>query len=109
MPGTCFYLPRDQGVQNPAGGGGVRYFGTSYRIPASQQGSMHQLEWEVSPDELLCPIARAVGAEGTWVPEPNGVVERFDTIDRETGDLIVTYRIPFRAAAPADRDALEGG
>lgn len=104
MAGTCFYLPRDQGVQNPAGGGGIRYYGTSYRIPASQQGSMHQLEWEVSPKELLAPIAEAA-AEARWVPEPDGVVERFDTIDRETGDLIVTYRIPFRAA---ESDATEG-
>jgi len=99
MAGACFYLPRDQGVQNPAGGGGIRYFGTSYRIPASQQGSMHQIEWEVSPNELLSSIAPGLEGGGggrRWAPEPDGVVERFDTIDRETGDLIVTYRVPFR-------------
>lgn len=106
MAGTCFYLPRDQGVQHPAGGRGVRYYGTSYRIPASQQNTMHQLEWEVSPDELLAPIAEAAAREGRWEPEPGGVVERFDTMDRETGELIVTYRIPFREAG-AD-EAMEG-
>jgi len=89
-----FYQPSDRGLHNPAGHKAVRYYGTTYRVPASAHNTIQQLEWEKSPREIVHPITLRDGT--VLQPDPNGVIERTDTLDTDTGDLLVTYRIPYQ-------------
>ncbi len=93
MAPTVFYQPSDRGMHNPTGDPAVTYYGTTYRVPASAFNTVQQLEWEQTPDELARPVTRADGA--ILKPDPQGIIERTDTLDPETGDLLVTYRIPY--------------
>jgi hypothetical protein len=92
MGGALIYQPTDCGLINTAGRQ-VRYYGTTYRVPASAHNTIQQLEWERSPHEIAHPITRDDGS--TLVPDPEGAIERTDTLDADTGDLLVTYRVPY--------------
>jgi hypothetical protein len=94
MTTNVFYQSTDRGMGNINGAAPVTYYGVSYRIPRSEHNTIRQLEWELPPRELLVPVTTNDGVELT--PDIDGIVERFDTLDRETGDLIVTYRVPYQ-------------
>lgn len=92
MGGALIYQPTDCGLMSTPGRT-IRYYGVIYRIPASVHNTIQQLEWERSPHEIAPPITRGDGA--MLVPDPEGAIERTDTLDAETGDLLVTYRVPY--------------
>lgn len=94
MNGIVYYQPTTRGLHNPDGEAPIRYFGKVYRIPASQHGSLQQIEWELTPGELRGDITAPDGTTHESV-EP-GIIERFEVIDRESGDVWVMYRIPFQ-------------
>jgi len=94
MPGTVLYHPTHSGTQTSADDRPVTYLGTSYRIPASAFNTIQQLEWERPPRELVQAVTLNDGRR--FSPDQDGIIERFDTIDQATGDVIVTYRIPCR-------------
>lgn len=96
MSGIVLYHPTDSGTQSLADDRPLTYVGTSYRIPASAFNTIQQLEWERPPRELLRPVTLGDGRR--LEPDPSGIIERFDTVDQETGDVIVTYRIPCRGS-----------
>jgi len=95
MSGTVFYQPTDRGFSDPMGMTSLRYCGVTYRVPNCDHNTMRQLEWEQPPNELLDPIELPDGTQ--LEPDTEAVIERFETIDRDNGDLLVTYRIPCRA------------
>ncbi len=95
MGGALLYQTTDRGWTNPSGERHVVYYGTTYRIPASAHNTIQQLEWERNPTELCHDITLEDGT--TLTPDPSGIVERTDTFDAETGDLLVTYRVPYVA------------
>lgn len=81
----------------------IRYFGVVKRIPvgafpstSGRLAAMH-MEW----DETLASVRRdlpatlPVSMQG-WEPIPDVVVERYEAFDRETGDLLVFWRVPCR-------------
>ncbi len=94
MNGFVLYQTADRGFADPRGERGLSYVGVTYRIPRCDHDTIRQLEWERPPHELIEPICRDDGS--TLLPEPDAVIERFDTVDRDTGDMLVMYRIPCR-------------
>lgn len=81
----------------------VRYFGVVKRVPVaafpkSPEGMKRmRLEWDESPDGMRreLPSSLPVSMQG-WEPIPNGPVERYEAFDRETGDLLIFWRVPCR-------------
>ncbi len=80
------------------------YVGVSYHIPREkleeaqqvfestqdiQQAQLVILNADISPDTLV----ERVMSHG-YAPVPEAVLERFDTVDSETGDLLVLLRVP---------------
>lgn len=94
--GNVFYLSVGRGITNPDGSRPVAYFGKVYRIPRSEHGTLRQLEWEMTPDDLLADMTRPDGVPIEHVPD--GVVERFEIYDQDSGDVWVMYRVPYQAA-----------
>mgnify|MGYP006307056981 CR=1 FL=1 len=93
MTTAVFYHPTDHGMGNMNGTAPITYYGQSYRIPRSEHNTIRQIEWELPPRELLQPVRLDDGTE--LLPVTEGIVERFDTYDQQSGDLIVTYRVPY--------------
>jgi len=94
MSGAVYYHPTHSGVQTMSDDRPITYLGTSYRIPASAFNTIQQLEWERPPRELVRDVTLDDGR--SFEPDRQGIIERFDTIDDQTGDVIVMYRIPCR-------------
>jgi len=94
--GTVYYQSIDRGLENPAGKQPVRYFGRVFKIPRSAHGNMQQLEWEPSPSELRPPLTSREGDAIESVDR--GVIERFEVVDQESGDVWVMYRVPYELA-----------
>ncbi len=93
MAQCVFYQPADRGVHDPGGDKAITYYGTTYRVPASAYNTIQQMEWERTPREIIHPIELP---DGTILqPDPAGIIERTDTLDADTGDLLVTYRVPY--------------
>jgi len=97
-----YYQPTTRGLANPDGSKPVRYFGTVYRIPRSEHGTIRQLEWETAPRELGHDLHAADGSTLT-TPDKN-ITERFEVIDQQTGDVWVMYRVPYEPSASAGGD-----
>jgi hypothetical protein len=91
--GVVFYQSIDRGLSNPHGDKAISYFGRVFRIPKSEHGTLRQLEWELNPQELLQSPAVDDDAPPTQ-PLADGIIERFEVIDQETGDIWVMYRVP---------------
>lgn len=91
--GVVFYQSVSRGFSNPDGKRPVTYFGKVYRIPKSEHGTLRQLEWELTPDDLLASLPQEGGAAVQQVA--GGIIERFEIYDQETGDVWVMYRIPY--------------
>jgi len=100
--GTVFYQSTDRGLESPTGEHAIRYFGQVFRIPRSAHGTLQQLEWEPSPSELR----RAIASEYDRAVRPmlRGVIERFEIVDQESGDVWVMYRVPYRLTEKAGPD-----
>jgi hypothetical protein len=92
--GLVFYQPAGRGIENPDGQRPVRYFGKCFRIPRSEHGSIRQIEWEPSPADLRDDVDAADGR--TLKAVACGVIERFEIVDRDSGDIWVMYRVPYR-------------
>lgn len=92
MEGTVMYHDTKRGVQNPRGSGGIVYCGVTFRVPRADANTIRRLEWETPPAELTEPIDLPDGRQ--LMPMTRGIIERFESIDRDTGDLLVMYRIP---------------
>ena len=81
----------------------IRYFGVLKRIPVSafprepNQLRALILEWDESVESMRrdLPDSLPVSMQG-WEPLPNSIVERFEAFDRETGDLLVFWRVACR-------------
>ena len=81
----------------------TRYFGVVKRVPVAAFPRKHSnftsmtLEWDESHDELheALPDSLPVSMQG-WEPVPNATIERYEAFDRETGDLLIFWRIPCR-------------
>jgi hypothetical protein len=81
----------------------TRYFGVIKRVPVAAFPRKHSnftsmtLEWDESHDELheALPDSLPVSMQG-WEPVPNATIERYEAFDRETGDLLIFWRIPCR-------------
>lgn len=96
MPhGVVFYQNVTRGIANPDGSQPVQYFGKVFRIPRSEHDTIRQLEWEINPHELLEGVTDRDGR--ALMPLASSVIERLETYDRETGDVLVMYRVPCAA------------
>lgn len=81
----------------------IRYFGVVKRIPRAafprEPGALpgFALEWDESPESVRrdLPSTLPVSMQG-WEPLPDGMVERFEAFDRDSGDLLVFWRVPCR-------------
>ena len=88
-----YYQPVRHGLNNASGDKPIVYYGKAYRVPRSAHGTLQQLEWEIPPKELPMPIKRDDGV--SVHPVQGAVIERFEIVDRDTGDLWVMYRVPY--------------
>jgi len=79
------------------------YYGFSYVVPADKAATD---ERRLIGREVSAKLERYLNGK-EWVGGgevlPGGIIERVETVDIETGDYLVTYRIPFRASGPAPR------
>lgn len=101
----AIHLHVTEGAQTEMfGGTPLLYVGLSYHIPhekieeAQQVYAMTQdlnqaqqviINVDVSPDELVKRVA-----EHGYAPVPGAVLERFDTVDSDSGDMLVLLRVP---------------
>ena len=99
---TRFWQPvtQDHAVPTKAE---IRYFGLVKRIPSSafpkrvEQLASVGMEWDETVLSMRreFPPSLPVSMQG-WEPIPSGTVERYEAFDRETGDLLVFWRVPCR-------------
>lgn len=101
--GAVYYQSTVRGLMNPLGEEPITYLGRVFRIPRSEHGTMHQLEWELAPDELFSERATLPTGEPAE-RVPGCVIERFEIVDPPTGDVLVMYRVPHRAMRDASTD-----
>jgi hypothetical protein len=94
MAKAVLYQSVNRGFSHPDGSEPITYFGVSFRIPRSDHATVRQLEWEVPPAELCETLHLKDGR--TLEPVLDDVIERFETIDQQSGDVLVMYRIPYR-------------
>ena len=98
------YFQVTDGAQSETMGGAMLYVGVTYHIPRAdieeaqkifdithdaekaQQVIAHE---DMDPDRLMKSVT-----ERGFMPVPNAILERFDTIDSETGDILVLLRVP---------------
>ncbi|MFN0177515.1 MAG: hypothetical protein ACKVZ0_01860 [Gemmatimonadales bacterium] len=81
----------------------IRYFGVVKRIPIAafpkrlEQLPSVAMEWDETADGMRrdLPASLPVSMQG-WQPLPTGAVERYEAFDRDTGDLLVFWRVPCR-------------
>ncbi len=81
----------------------IRYFGITKRIPVAAfpktltELRVRALEWDESSESVRrdLPGSLPVSMQG-WEPVPGGTVERYEAFDRDTGDLLVFWRVPCR-------------
>jgi hypothetical protein len=81
----------------------IRYFGLVKRIPAAafpkkiEELPAVTMEWDESAESMRrdFPASLPVSMQG-WEPIPTGSIERYEAFDRETGDLLVFWRVPCR-------------
>jgi hypothetical protein len=81
----------------------IRFFGVVKRVPVGAFPRKHSdframaLEWDESPEALRrdLPPSLPVSMQG-WEPLPGATVERYEAFDRETGDLLIFWRVPCR-------------
>jgi hypothetical protein len=99
------YYPIIEGISTPYTEGedtGVVYFGKTYSIPRSETGGKQQMgEWELSFRELLELVVKPAGEDMVWIPVLGGTIERYETLNPESGEVLVTYRIPCRMVSRA--------
>ena len=81
----------------------VLWAGLQQRIPDREYRPHCMTEWDLSPAELLalCEPWRCGNDRLELVRDL--AIERIVTSDRETGDWLVTWRIPFRLPIEAAR------
>ena len=89
-----------RGQSEQEGARGLVYYGFSYVVPADKAGTDERLALEEEAGRKLESYLSGGAPASCGEVLPGGIVERFDTLDIETGDHIVLYRIPFRAASP---------
>jgi len=54
-------------------------------------------EWDESAETMLQSLPDTLPTSmQSWEPIPNGAVERYEAIDRDTGDMLIFWRIPCR-------------
>ena len=81
----------------------IRFFGVVKRIPVAafprQHGDFKSMasEWDETPDALRedLPKTLPVSMQG-WEPLRNATVERYEAFDRDTGDMLIFWRVPCR-------------
>ena len=58
---------------------------------------LFRMEWDETADRLRneLPATLPISMQG-WEPIPTGRIERLEAFDRESGDLIVFWRVPCR-------------
>ncbi len=93
MAKAVLYQSVNRGFSNPDGSEPITYFGVSFRIPRRDHATIRQLEWEVPPAELCETLHLKDGR--TLKPLLDDVIERFETIDQQSGDVLVMYRVPY--------------
>ncbi|MHB9130126.1 MAG: hypothetical protein ACYDBB_03425 [Armatimonadota bacterium] len=102
-----------EGAQSQMMGGlPLLYVGISYHIPKEEIEEAQRIydetrdparaqqiieQDDVSPDALLKHVS-----EHGFQPLPDAVLERFDTVDSDTGDMLVLLRVPCIPIAAPD-------
>jgi len=81
----------------------LRYFGILKRVPVgafprhSARMATIVTEWDETLEAMRqeLPDTLPTSLQG-WEPVPKGAVERYEAIDRETGELLIFWRVPCR-------------
>ncbi|MEZ4586605.1 MAG: hypothetical protein R2909_09425 [Gemmatimonadales bacterium] len=81
----------------------VRYFGIVKRIPKAafptSRGRLDAMimEWDESIASMKADLPATLPVSmQTWEPLPKGTVERYEAFDRDSGDLLIFWRVPCR-------------
>ncbi len=79
------------------------YRGFFFRIPAGDELRQLSVEAEISQK-----LEKALGGDDELEFPADGIIERYEVHDFETGDLLVMVRVPFRQKAGAHGSASGG-
>ena len=81
----------------------IRFFGILKRIPVTafprEPRELRRLamEWDESIESMRRDLGKTLPVSmQSWEPLPNGCIERFEAFDRDTGDLLIFWRVPCR-------------
>ena len=72
------------------------YRGLFFRIPAGDELRRLSVEAEISER-----LEKVIGGDNELEFPPDGIIERYEAHDFDTGDLLVMVRVPFRQKAGA--------
>lgn len=101
---AVYFQVTDGAQAEMTGGGPLLYVGISYHIPRqdleeaqrifdetndAEQAQQVIARDDVDPERLM----DAVRGKG-YMPVQDAILERFDTVDSETGDILVLLRVP---------------
>ncbi len=78
---------------------GLVYIGVTFRIPASVLGTQEQIAFEEMYDPLVIFLPDEDSEPAFDVP-----MERYEIRDIEGGDVVVMYRMPYRAKGEANKE-----
>ncbi|MHB0936760.1 MAG: hypothetical protein ACYDCO_23220 [Armatimonadota bacterium] len=101
---AVYFQVTDGAQAEMTGGGPLLYVGMTYHIPRqdleeaqrifdetndAEQAQQVIARDDINPDRLM----EAVRTNG-YMPVQDAILERFDTVDTETGDILVLLRVP---------------
>lgn len=93
-----FWYSTIKGASNPDRGMGRLYYGKVFRIPhdigdeGDERIAIEERELGILEDKV---IHTSCVENGT--PATGEIFERYDVLDAETGDILVMYRVPYKA------------
>ena len=83
------YTSPQKGITQARTRESLRYYGKVIRIPREELGKASALTYDADPEELLQDLKDAE-------PVLGGIVEQYEVVDMETGDLLIMLRVPYR-------------
>jgi hypothetical protein len=89
---TVAYYSTSKGVTQQITGASAVYYGKVFKIPEA----LFSEDGEVDLEEEIGELVEGLRGKGLEPVSDEATVERYETVDAETGDTWVMYRVPCR-------------
>lgn len=101
---AVYFQVTDGAQAEMQGGAPMLYVGVSYHIPRAEIEEAQRVFEETHDPERAQQVVAKDDVDpqaliqrvtaGGFMPMPDAILERFDTVDSETGDILVLLRVP---------------